>query len=290
MLVFVKIHHARATPHLRAQARFFDGMPRKLTAVFVTPVVNLLDETVDEKLVHRAPVSVSERIRAVAIDEEFSEFRPQIHAVFFLEIRNENGRIWSGPPVILRFVRKKSEHIFAEIFAAFFFVSFVSEVDKLPDYRFIENIDDGRVRFKINVDVFSLAERLFRPDEFIVRAEKINRGCGSVERIVHFFFEIFLVISLIFKKFHSGKTARPAVFVVTPGVHVDFFAFVNASLDALEPSFAEIFGFQPASRVHKEPPYAFIAHYAYLTHEFFGLKVVVPTPERNRSVISEITL
>lgn len=67
----------------------------------------------------------------------------------------------------------------------------MSEVDKLPDYRFIENIDDGRVRFKINVDVFSLAERLFRPDEFIVRAEKINRGCGSVERIVHFFSRYF---------------------------------------------------------------------------------------------------
>ena len=61
-------------------------MPRKHAPVFAAPIVNLLNEAVDEEMMHCVPVFISERIRAVAIYEEFAEFFPKIDIVFFFEI------------------------------------------------------------------------------------------------------------------------------------------------------------------------------------------------------------
>ena len=286
MLVFVEIHHTRAAPHLHEHMRFLHGMSRKHAAVFAAPIVNLLDEAVDEEMMHCVPVFISERIRAVAIYEEFSEFFPKIDIVFFFEIRYQNGRISSFPSVILRLVGEKSEHISAEIFSAFLFVSFMSKVDEFTDYRPVENIDDGRIGFKIHVNVFPVADRLIRLYKFIVFADEINRGCIFIETARNLFVEVFFVIGFIFEKLHARKPARPAVFVVTPGVHIDFFALFDAGSYAIEPSFAEVFGFKPAARVHEKTADTLFLHFVYLSYKLFGLKIVVPAPERNGTIIS----
>ena len=161
MLVLVKFHYAGATPHLHKDFRFLDAVSREHTAVFGAPVVNLLDETVDKEAVHCVPVFISESVSSVALYEKLSEFFPKVDIVFFFEIIDKNGRIRGLPSVILRFVGEKSEHIFAEIFTALFFISLVSKFDEFSHYVFIENIDDRRICFEIYVDVLPLARRLF---------------------------------------------------------------------------------------------------------------------------------
>ena len=137
MLVLVKFHYARATPHLHKHTRLFDAMPREHTTVFTAPVVNLLHETIDKETVHRVPVFVPERIIAIAIYEKFTHFIPEIDTVFISKIRYEYGRIGRSPPVILRLVRKKALHRLPAVLAAFFFISLMGNIDKFANDVFV---------------------------------------------------------------------------------------------------------------------------------------------------------
>jgi len=76
MFVLIEIHHARAAPHLHEHMRFLYGMTRKHATVLATPIVNLFHEAVDKETMHRVPVFIPERIRAVTIYEKLAEFFP----------------------------------------------------------------------------------------------------------------------------------------------------------------------------------------------------------------------
>ena len=97
------------------------------------------------------------------------------------------------------------------------------------------------------------------------------------------------ILLLIFKSEtvddSAAESAGPAVFIVSPRVHAAFFRCMNGGFGDIEPVVGEIVGEKTAARVHEEAADSGVVHQFDLAGKFTGFELVVPAPERNRTVI-----
>ena len=82
----------------------------------------------------------------------------------------------------------------------------------------------------------------------------------------------------------AGRTARPAVFVIEPGLQTERLSGVRAGIDAVEPLASEVTRLQSGARVHEIPAHAHFLEDADLPDQFGGFELAVPTPERLAAV------
>ena len=74
----------------------------------------------------------------------------------------------------------------------------------------------------------------------------------------------------------AGISGWPAVLIVDPGGKAEFFAFLNAGSDHIEPAFGKVSGRQSGAGVHKDSAESHLFEKAHLPFQFDGIQFSVP--------------
>ena len=284
MLIGIEGHDAAAAPHLSVQAGFLYGMTGQLAAIRLAPVVYLFDETVDEQLMAQPVVIPAEFLCAFKIDEQGGQPVEHIIAVAVHELCRHGVGPGRCPAVILRLVHEEAGHDVAEAHALFVFL--MGSFDELlrdggvhgVDIGFIPALNDGGVfrhafLGRIHPAAYVVFNNIYAQQVFVCR-----EVCGGFD------FQEGGPIGLVLQENAACKAAGPAVFIVTPGFHVQLFRFLNAGLDTVKPFLAQIFGFQTAAGMHKKSVHLEVAHDMNLPAQLLGVELIVPAPEGNAAV------
>ena len=223
----------RAAPHLQIKFGFFYTVAGEFAVVLRAPVVQCFIEYVGIQLVEHLVIAHAERVSLFVVLEKGDDAVGDVFAValfpkFFRRIGK--GR---APAVILRFVGEKSDELFAEPVLKAAVIFFVRHTDEFRDHVGIEDIGIGGRTAHIHAAVLA-ALRFFSARKAFAR--RVKHGVGrAVERVFFFHFEVGSAELLFFQQFAAHKTARPAVFVVDPGVHFQLGGLIEASLHQRKP-------------------------------------------------------
>ena len=294
VFVFIERHDTADTHHLSCKGGFLNGVTGQTASVFLTPVIDRLDPMVDEQLVAKLPVVITEFLVAIEVDKQRREIIEDIVAVSRFKFCGHLVAPDRTPAVILRLIGKEAGHCVTEIVGIAALLVFVMGFNKELfgnfeiegiDIRLIPCLNDDMI-FGDTVNGGSDTSQLTVDER--INAEHICKGRGiSIDLFV---FKIGCVVLLVFKQLAARKTGGPAVFVVGPCFHTELACFVDAGIDTVKPFVAEIFGFETAARVHEEAVHAEVVHQTNLTAQFFFLQLVVPAPERDRAVRDGVLL
>ena len=284
MLIGIEGHDAAAAPHLAVQIALFNGMTGQLAAVLFAPVIYLFDEALREQLVAQAVVIPAEFLSALKIDEQRGQQVQHVIAVPAHELRRHGIGPGRRPAVILRLVHEETGHVLSEAHALFVFL--VSGLNEFLRDGGVHGIDVGFVPALNDGGIFGYA--LFRRSHSAafaaaddVSAQKV---LGGGEVLGGFNLQEGRPVGLVLQQNAAGKAARPAVFIIAPGLHIELFGFLDAGLDAVEPFLAQILRLQAAAGVHEEAVHLEFVHDVNLAAELLGIELVVPAPERDAAV------
>ena len=75
------------------------------------------------------------------------------------------------------------------------------------------------------------------------------------------------------------RTARPAIFIVKPGLQAQFFGGVRAAIDEVKPFVAEVFSGEPGARMHEDPAHAHFLEDRELAKQLLFGQFAIPAPE-----------
>ena len=109
----------------------------------------------------------------------------------------------------------------------------------------------------------------------------IFRKFHLLEICCRFAVETFHFVTVVSGDFAARRAGRPAVFVIQPRIHAQFFRFRHAGANAFKPFIAKIFRVQPDSGVHEKTAEAHSFQMPELTEQFRYFKFGIPRPERS---------
>ena len=174
----------------------------------------------------------------------------------------------------MRLVGEYAEQGLAEQIAAFLFIPLVRASQKLLHRIAVEGIEIGVTVVKLlrphmldEVFFHDIAcFGLFALFDGIIIAKFVvfvasDRKTAQLRRDIHALFgnggsvvfgNIFKLIFEFFGHFAARCAGGPAVLVVQPRGHAQFFRFFRGGADQIEPIFAEILGRKPRTAVHEK--------------------------------------
>ena len=118
-----------------------------------------------------------------------------------------------------------------------------------------------------------------------IPCKRIALAAGLFHVFKEFRIELLLFETVLARHKTACRTRRPAVFIIKPCVHAEFFRFRNTGFYAFEPFLAEIFRVQPDAGVHEETAKPHLLHEADLPDQFLRFQFCVPRPERRSAEI-----
>ena len=286
MLVLIHRHNAATALHLLQERFFLYSVARQLYAVCVTPLVDRLHKVFDKQAAAQAIIIVAVFAVAVVLVKEGGHIVKKIVAVGLIKLISQGKRIGGMRTAVLRLVGKEAGHDRAKIrridLCLVFFVRFLDKfLGRVPPHRvYVGRGNDltdyvvfGNAVLCLGHAARAVALANVNGDHVLARGELRLAGTEDAAQ------EKLLAV----KQLAARKTARPAVLIISPRFHPQFFCLVHAGTDAVEPILAQIFGFKPAARVHKKAAHTDLVHITDLRAQLLFLKAVVPAPEGKRT-------
>ena len=282
--VFIGRHHARGGKHLGVQIVLEHHVAGQLTVMRRTPVMDRLHEVMHHHVVDQAIKIIAEALRPFGIHKQQRQPVERTVAVPPVELLLQRKGIRNHIPAVLRLVGKKAAQALAEFVAEAPVILFVHAADKLVGALAAERVDIIPVDDQDHRAVGAVRRLL--PDAAAVLPAEIAEHPVLRRQIADLpeFHALLLERFALLRHPAVRKPARPAVFIVRPGLHSQFLGGFDAYPHRFKPFLAHIRRFQAAACVHEEAADALLLHLPDLFPQPFRLQPVVPAPERQRAV------
>ena len=286
--ILIHRHDGAVAGELGCVVIFAHHVPCEFPAVRRAPVMNRLHEIVHEQARRKTPETPACAFETVGFEEERGENVEQLFTVSGAVFVFVNERPRNAVAGDLRFVGEEALHLFAFGFGEAVVVFLMNNLKEFVRYLAVERIDIVGVDVETEEENFTPRLRLFFGNAFVIKG--INRnfmfrfgefggGCFAAAQILLPILKSESVDNAV------AESAWPAVFIVSPRVHVAFFGRMNGGSGNVEPVVGEVVGEETSASVHEKAADSGVVHQFDLAGKFTGFEFVVPAPEGNRTVI-----